>query len=54
MIFCYLHKKSDRLEAYNGLYPFIRRAYAEQPDLELINDVDGEQFIARFPRIIKE
>jgi len=36
---------------YSGLGSGIRRAYAEQPDMELVNDVDGDQFIVRFPRV---
>ena len=35
---------------YSGLGSGIRRAFSEQPDLELENDVSGEQFIVRFPR----
>jgi len=29
----------------------MRRALAGQPNLELENDVDGEQFVVRFPRV---
>jgi len=35
---------------YSGLGSGIRRAFSEQPDMELENDVNGEQFIVRFPR----
>ena len=35
---------------YSGLGSGLRRAFANQSDLELENDVAGEQFIARFPR----
>ena len=35
---------------YSGLGSGLRRAFAAQPDMELENDVAGEQFIVRFPR----
>ena len=35
---------------YSGLGSGLRRAFANQSDMELENDVDGEQFIVRFPR----
>lgn len=35
---------------YSGLGSGIKRAIAEQPNIELINDVEGEQFIVRIPR----
>jgi predicted HTH transcriptional regulator len=35
---------------YSGLGSGIKRALKEQPDIEFINDVEGEQFIARIPR----
>jgi predicted HTH transcriptional regulator len=35
---------------YSGLGSGLRRAFANQPDMELENDVEGEQFIVRFPR----
>jgi len=35
---------------YSGLGSGLRRAFANQPDMELENDVSGEQFIVRFPR----
>ena len=39
---------------YSGLGSGFRRAFAAQPDMELENDVDGDQFIVRFPRIVEE
>ena len=41
---------ASRTLPYSGLGSGLRRAFAGQPDMELENDVDGEQFIARFPR----
>jgi predicted HTH transcriptional regulator len=35
---------------YSGLGSGLRRALTEQPNLELENDIEGEQFIVRFPR----
>jgi predicted HTH transcriptional regulator len=35
---------------YSGLGSGLRRAFTNQPDMELENDVEGEQFIVRFPR----
>lgn len=35
---------------YSGLGSGIRRALKEQPNIELINDVNGEQFIVKIPR----
>ena len=35
---------------YSGLGSGMRRSFTEQPDIELYNDVEGEQFIVRFPR----
>lgn len=35
---------------YSGLGSGIKRAIALQPDIELINDVEGEQFIVKIPR----
>jgi predicted HTH transcriptional regulator len=37
---------------YSGLGSGLKRATKEQPDIELINDEPGEQFIARIPRIV--
>jgi len=41
---------ASRTLPYSGLGSGIRRAYSEQPDMELENDIEGEQFIVRFPR----
>jgi len=41
---------ASRTLPYSGLGSGLRRAFAEQPDMELENDVDGELFIVRFPR----
>ena len=41
---------ASRTLPYSGLGSGLRRAFNEQPDMELENDVDGEQFIVRFPR----
>jgi predicted HTH transcriptional regulator len=41
---------ASRTMPYSGLGSGIRRALAEQPDMELENDVEGDQFIVRFPR----
>jgi hypothetical protein len=35
---------------YTGLGSGFRRAFENQSDIELINDVDGEQFIVKLPR----
>lgn len=35
---------------YRGLGSGLRRAYEHQPNIELINDVEGEQFIVIIPR----
>jgi len=41
---------ASRTLPYSGLGSGIRRAYTEQPDMELVNDIEGDQFIVRFPR----
>jgi len=41
---------ASRTMPYSGLGSGLRRAFAAQPDLELINDINDEQFIAKFPR----
>jgi len=41
---------ASRTLPYSGLGSGLRRAFANQPDMELENDIEGEQFIARFPR----
>ncbi|GHU92345.1 transcriptional regulator [Spirochaetia bacterium] len=38
---------------YSGLGSGLRRAFENQSDIELINDIAGEQFIARIPRPAK-
>ncbi len=35
---------------FSGLGSGIRRSLKEQPNINLINDVEGEQFIVIFPR----
>jgi len=35
---------------FSGLGSGVKRAIAEEPQLELINDVEGEQFIVKIPR----
>ncbi len=35
---------------FSGLGSRIKRALREQPDLVMINDIDGEQFIVKIPR----
>jgi predicted HTH transcriptional regulator len=44
---------ASRTLPYSGLGSGLRRAFEAQPDMELENDIDGEQFIVRFPRIIQ-
>ena len=41
---------ASKLLPYRGLGTGIQRAIKEQPDIEFINDVDGEQFIVIIPR----
>jgi ATP-dependent DNA helicase RecG len=41
----------SKVMPYRGLGSGITRAFEEQPNLELINDIDGEQFIVRIPRL---
>lgn len=41
---------SSKLMNYRGFGSGIRRALKEQPDIELFNDVEGEQFIVTIPR----
>jgi len=45
---------ASRTMPYSGLGSGLRRAYAVQPDMKLINDADGEQFIVKFPRATGE
>ncbi|MDR3049580.1 MAG: hypothetical protein LBV16_07100 [Elusimicrobiota bacterium] len=35
---------------YSGLGSGLKRAFKEQPNIELINDISGEQFIVQIPR----
>jgi len=42
---------STRTLPFSGLGSGIRRAFAEQTNIELINDVEGEQFIVKIPRV---
>ncbi|MDR1974009.1 MAG: putative DNA binding domain-containing protein [Bacteroidales bacterium] len=35
---------------YSGLGSGLKRAFKEQPNIELINDIEGEQFIVKIPR----
>jgi len=41
---------SSHTMPFSGLGSGIKRAIAEQPDIELINDIEGEQFIVKIPR----
>lgn len=41
----------SRLMNYRGLGSGIIRSLEVQPDIELINDIEGEQFIVRIPRM---
>ena len=41
---------SSKLIKYRGFGSGIIRALNEQPDIEFINDVEGEQFIVKIPR----
>ncbi|GHV94313.1 transcriptional regulator [Spirochaetia bacterium] len=41
---------ASRTLPYSGLGSGLRRALKNQPNMELVNDVEGEQFIVRFPR----
>ena len=43
----------SKLMPYRGFGSGIRRALEQQPGVELINDVEGEQFIVRIPRVLK-
>lgn len=42
---------SSHTMPFSGLGSGIKRAIAEEPDMELINDIDGDQFIVKIPRI---
>jgi predicted HTH transcriptional regulator len=41
---------ASRLLPYTGLGSGLKRAFENQPDINLTNDVEGEQFIAAIPR----
>jgi predicted HTH transcriptional regulator len=41
---------SAKMMTYQGIGSGILRALTNQPNIELINDVEGEQFIVRIPR----
>ena len=41
---------SSKLIKYRGFGSGIIRAFHEQPNIELINDIEGEQFIVKIPR----
>jgi predicted HTH transcriptional regulator len=41
----------SKLMNYRGFGSGITRALENQPNIELINDIDGEQFIVRIPRV---
>lgn len=41
---------SSHTMPFSGLGSGIKRAIAEQPNIELINDTEGEQFIVKLPR----
>lgn len=41
---------SSHTMPFSGLGSGIKRAISEQPDIELINDIEGEQFIVKIPR----
>jgi len=45
---------ASKMLPYRGLGTGIQRAIKEQPDIEFINDRDGEQFIVTIPRPKKE
>lgn len=42
---------SSHTMPFSGLGSGIKRAIAEQSDIELINDIEGEQFIVKIPRV---
>jgi ATP-dependent DNA helicase RecG len=45
---------ASKLLPYKGLGTGIQRAIKEQPDIQFINDEEGEQFIVKIPRPEKE
>jgi predicted HTH transcriptional regulator len=42
---------ASRTMPYTGLGSGLCRAFNEQPDMELVNDAAGDQFIVTFPRV---
>ena len=40
----------SKIMIYSGLGSGITRSLEEQPNIEFINDIDGEQFIVKIPR----
>lgn len=44
----------SKLMMYRGFGSGITRALENQPDIELINDVEGEQFIVKIPRPVEK
>jgi len=44
---------SSRVMPFSGLGSGIKRSIAEQPNIELINDVEGDQFIVKIPRVVQ-
>ena len=45
-----LVKFSFHTMPFSGIGTGLTRALEEQPDIEFINDIDGEQFIVKIPR----
>ena len=43
---------STHVMPYSGLGSGIRRAISAEPNLEFINDTEGEQFIVKIPRAL--
>lgn len=39
---------------YRGLGSGLKRAFEQQPNIELVNDIEGEQFIVTIPRPVKD
>ena len=44
------YASNSKLMKYRGFGSGVIRAIKEQPDMEFINDVDGQQFIVKIPR----
>ncbi len=45
---------STRTLPFSGLGSGVKRALEEEPNIELKNDMEGEQFIATIPRPAKK